>query len=361
MEKSPIKPAIEQDFEVNVEDLVASEEHAKNFGNLLERAPKKLFRQFDRRWNIDTSLVYPSTKKAPRGLATDDSLVYYMHIIGKTPLLTKKGEVMLAQYIEVGKESELESDDFWLGVWAKDKLMISNLRLVVSEARKFYKKDGIATLLDLVQDGSIGLERAAEKFEWRKGFKFSTYATWWIRQAIGRSSAGQESSIYVPMHKLELIRRLSMLEIAHEKTGSKPTPEYFADAMNMSVNEVLNLLKVRMLVSLSSLDQPLVRDVYGAETGTTLADFVGDRDNEFEVIEDKIVAEALKSSLKIIDGRERDVLIRRYGLGGQEKSSLEEIGQDYGITREAVRQIEKRALKKLSQNPEIQSLGDLVL
>jgi len=316
--------------------------------------PIALRRRFDRSW-LNSHGLYNSEKKSKpsKYLSTDDSLVQYMHSIGRNPLLTKDGEIFLSQVIERGKLSDADTEDYWAGVWAKDKLVVSNLRLVVSVAKKCVRIDSSSNLLDLIQDGTIGLGRAAEKYDWRKGFKFSTYATWWIRQSIGRSSMNDDFGIYLPSHKRDLIKRLNKAESIVESSGESVTSEKIAKVANLRVREVEELLSLRRLSLLVSLDKSVSKFVDATDTESSLGDMVGEKDLNYEIIEDKFCADAIKSVLGRINERDRDILARRHGMHPYEPHSLEEVGLIYGLTRERVRQIERRALEDLKNIEDI--------
>lgn len=318
--------------------------------------PRQLRKRFDREWLNSSGLTHPiKSTKTNKFSFNDDPIAHYMHAISQHPLLTKDGEILLSQLIEKGSTSEPESEEFWQGLWARDKLVVSNLRLVVSVAKKYVRKDNVSTLLDLIQEGTIGLERAAEKFDWHKGFKFSTYATWWIRQAMGRSTYVDESIMYVPSHKKDMIRRVAKAESIVESSGKKVTTEDIAILANLSVEEVIDLLSVKRLVSGTSLDKKLNNaDSFDGEY--TLGDVTGEDEAGYDLIENKFCAEAVTKVLMKLNERDRDIIERRFGFNSYELQTLGEIGAVHGLTRERVRQIEKRTLRALMELVETQNL-----
>lgn len=273
--------------------------------------------------------------KQIRSHISTDPIRAYLHEIGKIPLLTAEEEVILAQRIEKGDKE------------AKDLLTTANLRLVVSIAKK-YAKRGL-DLLDLIQEGNIGLMRAVEKFEFRKGFKFSTYATWWIRQAITRAIADQARTIRIPVHMIETINKLSKVsnKLA-AKLGRSPEPEEIAKEMNMEVDKVHEIIKIAQRPS--SLDTPI-----GEDQDSKLADIIPD---EYSVSPTELASWSfLKGQvgkmLKHLSDRERKVLELRFGLKDGVSRTLEEVGHEFKVTRERIRQIEAKALKRL-KSPEIE-------
>jgi RNA polymerase primary sigma factor len=272
--------------------------------------------------------------KKIRSHISTDPIRAYLHEIGKIPLLTAEEEVILAKRIEKG---DLE---------AKDLLTTANLRLVVSIAKK-YAKRGL-DLLDLIQEGNIGLMRAVEKFEFRKGFKFSTYATWWIRQAITRAIADQARTIRIPVHMIETINKLSkVINKLAAKLGRSPQPEEIAEEMDMEVDKVHEIIKIAQRPS--SLDAPI-----GEEQDSKLGDIIAD---EYSVSPTDIASWAflrkqVNKMLKNLTDREKKVLELRFGLKDGVSRTLEEVGHEFRVTRERIRQIEAKALKSL-KSPEI--------
>jgi RNA polymerase primary sigma factor len=276
----------------------------------------------------------------PEG-GSDDAVRMYLKNIGKVRLLTKDDEVRLARRSESGDMA------------AKNALIEANLRLVVSIAKR-YTGRGL-TLLDLIQEGNLGLIRAVEKFDWRRGFKFSTYATWWIRQGITRSLADQSRTIRIPVHMVERMNRVGRVRRALlQKHGREPTPEEISVEVEMPASQVEDILELgREPVSLET-------PVGAGEGETRLADFIEDSGEEapLEVVSKDMRHHDLESALRSLQWRERRVLELRYGLLSQEPMTLEAIGSEVGVTRERVRQIESRTLSKLKASREAQRLKD---
>jgi RNA polymerase primary sigma factor len=276
----------------------------------------------------------------PEG-GSDDAVRTYLKNIGKVRLLTKEDEVRLARRAESGDMA------------AKNALIEANLRLVVSIAKR-YTGRGL-TLLDLIQEGNLGLIRAVEKFDWRRGFKFSTYATWWIRQGITRALADQSRTIRIPVHMVERMNRVGRVRRALlQKNGREPSPEEIAAEVEMSVGKVEDILELgREPVSLET-------PVGAGEGETRLADFIEDSGEEapLEVVSKDMRQADLEVALRSLQWRERRVLELRYGLLSEEPMTLEAIGGEVGVTRERVRQIEARTLSKLKTSREAQRLKD---
>ncbi len=275
-------------------------------------------------------------------VATTDAVQLFMSEIGRYPLLTKEEEVELAKRIERG---DLE---------AKEQMINSNLRLVVSIAKR-YQGHGLS-LLDLIQEGIIGLIRAVEKFDWRKGFKFSTYATWWIRQAVQRGVANKSREIRVPVHIVEREQRIGRAERdLAPGLGRMPTDEEVASAAKLSPDQVREVREVARAVT--SLDRPIAE-----ESGTTFQELIADEDQGPEQeVTISLAQEALREALSELPEREREVIKRRYGLNGErDPESLDEIGRRLGLTRERVRQIEAEALGRLALRREIAALQGVV-
>jgi len=270
---------------------------------------------------------------------TTDSLQLFLNEAGRYPLLTAAEEVELAKLIERGDKQ------------AKDKMVNSNLRLVVSIAKKYQGHD--ISLLDLIQEGIIGLIRAVEKFDWRRGYKFSTYATWWIRQAVQRGVANKSRTIRIPVHIVEREQKIARAERdLILKLDRAPTDDEIAEASQLSVKHVRETRAAARTVA--SLDKPV-----GDEGGTAFGDLVahGDRDVEEEVVIG-LGEDALHRAIATLPEREQSVIKRRYGLDGDDDpKSLEQIGRELGITRERVRQIETQALQRLAQQREVAALS----
>jgi RNA polymerase primary sigma factor len=277
----------------------------------------------------------------PEGGA-DDAVRSYLKRIGKVRLLTKEDEVRLAKRVEANDMA------------AKNALIEANLRLVVSIAKR-YTGRGL-TLLDLIQEGNLGLIRAVEKFDWRRGFKFSTYATWWIRQGITRALADQSRTIRIPVHMVERMNRVGRVRRALlQKNGREPTPEELAKEVEMPIGQVEEILDLgREPVSLET-------PVGSGEGGDSrLADFIEDEAEEapLEVVSNWLRETDLEEALQTLQWRERRVLELRYGLSSGEPMTLEAIGSEVGVTRERVRQIESRTLSKLKNSREAQRLKE---
>ncbi len=272
---------------------------------------------------------------------TTDSLQLFLKGIGKVRLLSAREEVDLAKRI-------------WRGdLDAKQKMVESNLRLVVSIAKN-YRNQGLP-FLDLIQEGTLGLVRAAEKFDYRKGFKFSTYATWWIRQAIARALADKGRTIRIPVHIVEKLNKIGRAERALViELGRAPTAEEIADVVAGIDPDEVEAIK-RSAQAPISLEQP-VGDEEQAEFGQFIAD--EQAESPYERAVEILTNEALRDALENLSYRERRVLELRYGLGGQRPCTLDEVGRTFNVTRERIRQIENRSLKKLQNLREAQKLRD---
>jgi RNA polymerase primary sigma factor len=271
-----------------------------------------------------------------------DSLRLYLREIGKVPLLTADEEVYLAKRIERGD------------MYAKTQMIEANLRLVVSIA-KGYLGRGLS-FLDLIQEGSLGLIRAVEKFDYRRGFKFSTYATWWIRQAVTRAIADKARTIRIPVHMVEKLNKVVHIERQLvQRLGREPRPEEIADELEMTCEEVREILRMAQLPV--SLEKPI-----GEEEESSLGDFVPDEQAEspYDTATLALRREDIETALNSLPERERQVIELRFGLSGEQPQTLEEVGRAFGVTRERIRQIENNTLKKLESLPEAQSLRDCV-
>jgi RNA polymerase primary sigma factor len=282
-------------------------------------------------------------KSAEAALPVDaglDSLRLYLRSIGRVPLLSAEEEVVLAKRIERGD------------MRAKQHMVEANLRLVVSIA-KGYVGRGL-TLLDLIQEGSLGLIRAVEKFDYRRGYKFSTYATWWIRQAVTRSLADKGRTIRIPVHMVERLNRLIHAERRLiQQLGREPSVAEIAAELECPVHEIRDVM--RMAQQPVSLEKPV-----GGEEDSELADFVEDvsAESPFEIASESLRRENIARVLASLPRREREVIEMRYGIVGGRSRTLEEVGRAFNITRERVRQIENRTLKKLQTLPEAQQLRE---
>jgi RNA polymerase primary sigma factor len=269
-----------------------------------------------------------------------DSLRLYLRSIGRVDLLTADEEVSLAKRIERGD------------MHAKQQMIEANLRLVVSIA-KGYLGRGLS-FLDLIQEGSLGLIRAVEKFDYRRGYKFSTYATWWIRQAVTRAIADKARTIRIPVHMVEKLNKVVHVERQLvQDFGREPTPEEIAVELEWTAREVKDILRIAQLPI--SLEKPI-----GEEEDSELGDFVEDETAEspFELASENLRRENVRAALEALPPREREVIEMRYGLTGQKARTLEEVGRAFGVTRERIRQIENNTLKKLEGLPEAQRLRD---
>jgi RNA polymerase primary sigma factor len=270
-----------------------------------------------------------------------DSLRLYLRSIGRVELLTAQEEIALAKRIERGDMA------------AKRHMVEANLRLVVSIA-KGYLGRGLS-FLDLIQEGSLGLIRAVEKFDYRRGYKFSTYATWWIRQAVTRAIADKARTIRIPVHMVEKLNRVTHVERQLvQRMGREPEPAEIAEELKISLREVRDILRVAQMPI--SLEKPV-----GDEEESELGDFVADDRTEepFETATERLQREDIQKALDALPERERQVIELRYGLRGHEPLTLEEVGRAFGVTRERIRQIENNTLKKLKGLPEAQRLREL--
>ncbi|KKW06112.1 MAG: RNA polymerase sigma factor [candidate division CPR1 bacterium GW2011_GWC1_49_13] len=321
--------------EEGIDVFETSEEEAK---------PEELERELEVQAAHDTSV-------------TADPVRMYLREIGRTPLLAKKDEVELAQAIEKGEEADIRlkkatsrmgkktkkalEEETRLGGIAREKLTKSNLRLVVSIAKKYLGRG--LSFLDLIQEGNIGLMRAVEKFEWQRGFKFSTYATWWIRQGITRAIADQARTIRIPVHMIETINKFNRIQRQLEqKLDREPTPEEIARVMHIPADKAREIVKISQKPT--SLETPI-----GEEKDSRLKDFV--KDEEVVTPTDDTSKELLKQQLLEVLGtlspREQKVLELRFGLRDGKPRTLEAVGKEFGVTRERIRQIEAKAIRKL--------------
>ena len=273
-------------------------------------------------------------------VAVDDPVRIYLKEIGKVPLLSAEEEVELAKRMEQGDE------------WAKQKLCEANLRLVVSIAKKYVGRGML--FLDLIQEGNLGLIKAVDKFDYTKGYKFSTYATWWIRQAITRSIADQARTIRIPVHMVETINKL--IRVSRQllqENGREPTPDEIAEEMGITVEKVREILKIAQ--EPVSLETPL-----GEEEDSHLGDFIPDEDAPApaEAAAFSMLKEQLVEVLNTLTEREQKVLKLRFGLEDGRARTLEEVGKEFDVTRERIRQIEAKALRKLRHPTRSKKLKD---
>jgi len=266
-----------------------------------------------------------------------DPVRAYLREIGKVPLLTAEEEISLAKRVERGDPA------------AKQALIEANLRLVVSVAKRYVGRGML--FLDLIQEGNLGLMRAVEKFDWRRGYKFSTYATWWIRQAVARALADKARTIRMPVHIVERLQKMNRAErILWTQLGREPTLDEIAEEANLTLQQAKEV-KAAARAS-TSLDQPV-----GDQEDAVFGDFVaGDGPLPDEQVEVTLRSEALKQALSALPWRERQVIVLRYGLVDSEPKTLEEIGRRLGLTRERVRQVEVESLRRLSKLQEMERL-----
>lgn len=278
----------------------------------------------------------------PKGISVDDPVRMYLKEIGKIPLLKANEEVEYARRMADGDQ------------YAKDKLVEANLRLVVSIAKRYVGRGML--FLDLIQEGNLGLIKAVEKFDYKKGYKFSTYATWWIRQAITRAIADQARTIRIPVHMVETINKL--IRVSRQllqQLGRDPKPEEIAKEMNMSVEKVREIMKIAQ--DPVSLETPI-----GEEEDSHLGDFIPDEDAPApaEAAAYSLLKEQIEDVLNTLNEREQKVLKLRFGLDDGRARTLEEVGKEFDVTRERIRQIEAKALRKLRHPSRSKKLKDFL-
>src|SRR6516165_1789372 len=329
-------------------ELGLEETDVEELHGLLERCEIELVEEIDpataASLNIERATEKRTRRKAPLDLkpeATTDGLQLFLRDLGKVRLLTAQEEVDLAKRI-------------WRGdLDAKQKMVESNLRLVVSIAKN-YRNQGLP-FLDLIQEGTIGLVRATEKFDYRHGFKFSTYATWWIRQALARALADKARTIRIPVH---IVEKLNQIGRAERKLmtglGREPTAEEIAEVTGIEPDEVESIR--RFAQAPISLEKPV-----GDEEQAVFGELITDEQAEspYERAAEILTKEALREALENLSYRERRVLELRYGLGGEHPRTLDEVGRTFNVTRERIRQIENQSLKKLQSLAEAQKLRDV--
>ncbi len=272
----------------------------------------------------------------------DDSVKMYLKDIGRVPLLSPQGELELAEKMSQGDED------------AKRQLINANLRLVVSIAKRYVGRG--MQFLDLIQEGNLGLMKAVDKFDYTKGFKFSTYATWWIRQAITRSLADQARTIRIPVHMVETINKLTKISrTLLQKLGREPTQAEIAEAMGIPESRVADIQKIAQ--DPVSLETPI-----GEEDDSHLGDFIEDKTtaSQIEVAESKMLKQQVEEILNTLAPREAAVLILRYGLKDGKPRTLEEVGKEFNVTRERIRQIEAKALRRLKHPNKMKKLKDFL-
>ena len=279
----------------------------------------------------------------PEGVSLEDPVRMYLKEIGKVPLLTAEEEIELSKQMEIGGET---------GKMARQRLAEANLRLVVSIAKRYVGRGML--FLDLIQEGNLGLIKAVEKYDYHKGFKFSTYATWWIRQAITRAIADQARTIRIPVHMVETINKL--IRISRQllqEYGREPTPEEIAKEMGISESKVREIIKIAQ--EPVSLETPI-----GEEEDSHLGDFIPDDDAPApaEAASFALMKEQLMDVLDTLTPREEKVLRLRFGLDDGHQRTLEEVGKEFNVTRERIRQIEAKALRKLRHPSRSKKLRD---
>ncbi len=305
----------------NIEDIIVSSK--------LNGVKNEDFYMMD---TSDSTVEADMDTEVPKGVAVEDPVRLYLREIGRIKLLSTSEEIELARKIIQGGTP---------GAIAKRKLVQANLRLVVSIAKKYVGRGML--FLDLIQEGNLGLIRAAEKFDHERGFKFSTYATWWIRQAITRAIADQARTIRIPVHMVETINKLKKVtrRLAQE-LSRKPTEEELAVEMGVSISKLREIVKIAQ--EPLSLETPI-----GKEEDSRLGDFIEDKeaDAPIKTVASELLREDLAEVLCTLSPRERDVLRLRFGMDDGRQRTLEEVGQLFGVTRERIRQIEAKALRKL--------------
>lgn len=302
---------------------------------------------------IDTGKVFAEERDRDKEIAQEkkreteqleagsDSVQMYLREIGRYPLLKGVEELEIAKRVTKGEES------------ARQLLMLSNLRLVVSIAKKYVGRSPNLTLLDLIQEGNIGLSRAVDKFDYRKGFKFSTYATWWIKQGITRALADQARTIRIPVHMIETINKYQQIvRLLVQDLGREPLPEEVAAEMGVPVDKIRHIMKI------SQDTVPLEAPVGGEDGDSILADFVADEDSVSPetIAGRRILKDHLQEIIDDLSDRERKILEMRFGLTDGVIYTLEEVGKIFGVTRERIRQIEAKALDKIRQHHKVEKL-----
>lgn len=294
-------------------------------------------------WIVEDEEEVEVTEQVYLDDIADDSVRLYLREIGKIPLLTPEEELELAYKVKAGNKR------------AKDKMAEANMRLVVSIAKRYVGRG--LDLLDLIQEGNTGLLRAVEKFDPDKGFKFSTYATWWIRQAITRAIADQARTIRIPVHMVETINKLLRTQRRlTQELNREPTNEEIAKAMEIDVEKVEHIMKIKQ--DISSLDASVRDD----EEDSVLGDFIEDEDtiSPEESATGQLLKEHVKDMLNILSEREQKILKLRFGLEDGKSHTLEEVGQEFNVTRERIRQIEAKALAKLRKHKDSKKLHDYI-
>ena len=290
----------------------------------------------------------------PEGVNIDDPVRMYLKEIGRVPLLSADEEILLAQQIEAGAKDDASYKEMKAGEKAKQKLIDANLRLVVSLAKRYVGRGML--FLDLIQEGNLGLIKAVDKFDYTKGYKFSTYATWWIRQAITRAIADQARTIRIPVHMVETINKLIRIsrQLLQDK-GREPLPEEIAEGMGISVERVREIQKIAQ--EPVSLETPI-----GEEEDSHLGDFIEDQDAiaPDDAASYILLKEQIEDVFSCLTDREQQVLVLRFGLKDGKPRTLEEVGQHFNVTRERIRQIEGKALTKLRNRGKRDKIKDFL-
>jgi len=318
-----------------------AEKDIKGLEALYEELERKGITVKETREFLDTEEIIKKEKKLSPTDTSIDSIQMYLKEIGSYPFLNAKEEKELAKRIEKGDAE------------AKKKLARANLRLVVSIAKKYVGRSPHLTLLDLIQEGNLGLFRAVEKFDWRRGYKFSTYATWWIRQAITRALADQARTIRIPVHMVETISKYTQARRRLlQELGREPLPEEIASEMGIEVDKVHHIMKISQ--EAVSLETPVGED----EEDSILAEFIEDEKVVAPSIEAarNLLRERLKEVLVDLTPREQKILSMRFGLDDGVTHTLEEVGKEFGVTRERIRQIEAKALEKIREHEALKKL-----
>lgn len=297
----------------------------------------------DGEWEFETDEELEKSQAALIDDVADDSVRLYLREIGKIPLLNPEEEIILAKKVVAGDKD------------AKDKMAEANMRLVVSIAKRYVGRG--LDLLDLIQEGNTGLLRAVEKFDPDKGFKFSTYATWWIRQAITRAIADQARTIRIPVHMVETINKLLRTQRRlTQELNREPTNEEIAKEMEIEVDKVEHIMKIKQ--DISSLDASVRDD----EEDSVLGDFIEDEETASpeESATSQLLREHVKEMLDVLSEREQKILRMRFGLDDGKSHTLEEVGQEFNVTRERIRQIEAKALTKLRKHKDSKKLHEYI-
>ncbi|MDD2870389.1 MAG: sigma-70 family RNA polymerase sigma factor [Candidatus Gracilibacteria bacterium] len=331
-----------RDGSVTQDEVMAAIPHAEDDIELLDEVYTRFLQlKIDIVDNLDKDNLFDSDKKGKKdgkqsislSEISDDSIRMYLNEIGRVELLSPEEEISLGKQIKSGSMS------------ARKKLAAANLRLVVSIAKKYMGR-GLG-LLDLIQEGNVGLFRAVDKFDAEKGFKFSTYATWWIRQGVTRAIADQARTIRVPVHMIETINKFTHTyrRLTQELTR-EPLMEELATELDMDIRKVRQIMRISQ--DILSLDAPV-----GSEEDTSLGDFIEDDKNPTPDAQTNmnLLKDNLYEMLDFLTPRERKIIIMRFGLDGGDVHTLEEVGKEFGVTRERIRQIEAKTLEKLREHP----------